>query len=49
MPAERMLPDDESEALVDLAREIARDELKPAASEAEAQGRFPREKFKLLG
>ena len=49
MPVERMLPDDESEALVDLAREIARDELKPAASEAEAQGRFPREKFKLLG
>jgi alkylation response protein AidB-like acyl-CoA dehydrogenase len=49
MPVERMLPDDESEALVELAREIARDELKPAASEAEAQGRFPREKFKLLG
>jgi alkylation response protein AidB-like acyl-CoA dehydrogenase len=49
MPVERMLPDDESEALVDLAREIARDELKPVASEAEAQGRFPREKFKLLG
>src|ERR1700743_2201064 len=49
MPVERMLPDDESEALVDLAREIARDELKPAASQAEAEGRFPREKFKLLG
>src|ERR1700759_1871346 len=49
MPVERMLPDDESEGLVDLAGEIARDELKPVASEAEAQGRFPREKFKLLG
>src|ERR1700759_3604074 len=49
MPVDRMLPDDESEALIDLAREIARDELKPAASEAEAQGRFPRDKFKLLG
>jgi alkylation response protein AidB-like acyl-CoA dehydrogenase len=49
MPVERMLPDDEAEALVALAREIAQDELKPAASEAEAEGRFPREKFKLLG
>ncbi len=49
MAVDRMLPDDESEALIDLAREIARDELKPAASEAEAQGRFPRDKFKLLG
>src|ERR1700749_4009861 len=49
MPVDRMLPDDESEALIDLAREIARDELKPAASEAEAQGRFPRDKLKRLG
>ena len=49
MPVERMLPDDEAEALVGLAREIAQDELKPAASEAEAQERFPREKFRLLG
>jgi alkylation response protein AidB-like acyl-CoA dehydrogenase len=44
-----MLPDDEAEALVALAREIAADELKPAASAAEAEGRFPREKFRLLG
>jgi alkylation response protein AidB-like acyl-CoA dehydrogenase len=49
MPVERMLPDDEAEALVELAREIAQEELKPVASEYEAEGRFPREKFKLLG
>ena len=49
MPVERMLPDAEAEALVQLAREIAAEELKPAASEAEAEGRFPREKFRLLG
>src|ERR1700760_3521082 len=49
MAVERMLPDDEAEALVALAREIAQEELKPAASQAEAEGRFPREKFKLLG
>src|SRR6201999_66585 len=49
MPVERMLPDDEAEALVALAREIAQDELKPIASEYEAEGRFPREQFKLLG
>ncbi|MBV9795309.1 MAG: acyl-CoA dehydrogenase family protein [Actinobacteria bacterium] len=49
MPVERMLPDDEAEALVALAREIARDELKPIASEYEAENRFPREKFALLG
>jgi alkylation response protein AidB-like acyl-CoA dehydrogenase len=44
-----MLPDGEAEALVELAREIAAEELKPAASAAEAEGRFPREKFRLLG
>jgi alkylation response protein AidB-like acyl-CoA dehydrogenase len=49
MPVERMLPDDEAEALVALAREIAQEELKPIASEYEAEGRFPREQFKLLG
>jgi alkylation response protein AidB-like acyl-CoA dehydrogenase len=49
MPVERMLPDDEAEALVALAHEIAQEELRPIASEYEAEGRFPREKFKLLG
>jgi alkylation response protein AidB-like acyl-CoA dehydrogenase len=49
MPVERMLPDPDAEALVALAREIAVDELKPLASDYEAQNRFPREQFRLLG
>ena len=49
MPVERMLPDPDAEALVALAREIAVDELKPLASDYEAQSRFPREQFRLLG
>jgi alkylation response protein AidB-like acyl-CoA dehydrogenase len=49
MPVERMLPDSDAEALVALAREIAVDELKPLASDYEAQSRFPREQFRLLG
>lgn len=49
MAVERMLPDAEAEALVGLAREIAQDELKPIASEYEAESRFPRDKFRLMG
>jgi alkylation response protein AidB-like acyl-CoA dehydrogenase len=49
MPAERMLPSKDDEQLVALAREIAQAELAPVASEYEAQSRFPREKFALLG
>lgn len=33
MPVERLLPDADAAALVDLAREIAAEELKPIASE----------------
>jgi alkylation response protein AidB-like acyl-CoA dehydrogenase len=49
MPADRMLPTAEAEQLVALTREIAAAELAPVASEYEAQSRFPREKFALLG
>ncbi len=49
MPAERMLPTADAEQLVGLTREIASAELAPAASEYEAESRFPREKFRLLG
>src|SRR6201986_5204740 len=49
MAVERMLPDAEAEALVGLARGIAQDELKPIASEYEAESRFPRDKFRLMG
>ena len=49
MPVERMLPSAEAEDLVALAHEIAESELKPIASQYEAESRFPREKFRLLG
>jgi alkylation response protein AidB-like acyl-CoA dehydrogenase len=49
MPVERLLPDADAAALVDLAREIAAEELKPAASDCEARSAFPREQFRLLG
>ncbi|HYQ63179.1 acyl-CoA dehydrogenase family protein [Actinophytocola sp.] len=49
MAAERLLPSTEAEDLVKLAREIARDELAPVASEYEEEHRFPREQFRLLG
>jgi alkylation response protein AidB-like acyl-CoA dehydrogenase len=49
MPVERMLPDADATELLALVHEIAADELKPIASEYEADCRFPREQFKLLG
>ncbi|WP_019814547.1 acyl-CoA dehydrogenase family protein [Saccharomonospora saliphila] len=49
MPAERLLPTTEAEDLVALAREIATDELAPAAAGYEEAERFPREQFRLLG
>ncbi|MET1072861.1 MAG: acyl-CoA dehydrogenase family protein [Umezawaea sp.] len=49
MPAERLLPTTEAEDLIALVREIARDELKPRAAEAEEHERFPRDVFRLLG
>ncbi|GLZ34379.1 acyl-CoA dehydrogenase [Lentzea sp. NBRC 105346] len=49
MPAERLLPTTESEDLIALVREIARDELAPRAASYEEEGRFPREMFHLLG
>ncbi|HLZ38231.1 MAG TPA: acyl-CoA dehydrogenase family protein [Mycobacteriales bacterium] len=49
MPAERMLPTEEASALLALTREIVDRELAPAAAEAEAASRFPREVFRTLG
>ncbi|HJQ46642.1 MAG TPA: acyl-CoA dehydrogenase family protein [Amycolatopsis sp.] len=49
MSVERLLPNRESEDLVALATELAREELKPLASEYEEAERFPREQFRLLG
>jgi alkylation response protein AidB-like acyl-CoA dehydrogenase len=49
MPASRMLPTTEAADLLELTRELAREELAPRAARAEADGEFPREVFRLLG
>jgi alkylation response protein AidB-like acyl-CoA dehydrogenase len=49
MRVQRVLPNEEAEDLLALVREIATDELLPAADAAEAEGRFPREIYSLLG
>ncbi|GHH55011.1 acyl-CoA dehydrogenase family protein [Lentzea cavernae] len=49
MPAERLLPTQEAEDLIALVKEIARDELKPHAADAEENEKFPRDAFRLLG
>jgi len=49
MPADRLLPDDESAAIVALARDFATAELAPRAAAAEEAGAFPRELFRQLG
>src|SRR4029077_20442308 len=46
---DRLLPDDESRALLDLAREIAEKELAPRAAEAEAKAEFPADAYRVLG
>ncbi|HET9901953.1 MAG TPA: acyl-CoA dehydrogenase family protein [Actinomycetes bacterium] len=46
---DRSLPTDEARTLLDLTREIAVEELAPKAATYEAEGRFPREEFRLLG
>ncbi|MER6873092.1 acyl-CoA dehydrogenase family protein, partial [Amycolatopsis sp. NPDC000673] len=49
MPVDRLLPTPESEDLLALVTEIARDELKPRASADEEAERFPRDLFTLMG
>lgn len=49
MPADRLLPDHESAAIVALAREFAAAELAPRAAAAEEAAAFPREVFRRLG
>jgi alkylation response protein AidB-like acyl-CoA dehydrogenase len=48
-PARRDLRDETTRALLDLTRQLADAELRPAAAAAEREARFPREKFRLLG
>lgn len=49
MPVDRLLPTPESEDLLALVTEIARDELKPRASADEEAENFPRDLFTLMG
>src|SRR5471030_383441 len=46
---ERHLPTEEAVALLDLTRELVREELAPKAAVYEAESRFPREVFRTLG
>ncbi|SOC56057.1 acyl-CoA dehydrogenase family protein [Ornithinimicrobium cerasi] len=46
---QRVLPSDEAEDLLALVREIADEQLLPRVDEAEAQARFPRAIFTMLG
>ncbi len=48
-PADRLLPTEEAEALLELTREIADAELAPRVAEAEHEGRFFREELRTLG
>jgi alkylation response protein AidB-like acyl-CoA dehydrogenase len=48
-PAQRLLPTSEAEELLDLVREIADAELRPAVDAAEHDGVFPREQLRTLG
>jgi len=49
MPASRVLPTDESVALIELVRTFAVKELAPQVDRAEREERFPREVFRTLG
>ncbi|MGB3764344.1 MAG: acyl-CoA dehydrogenase family protein, partial [Ornithinimicrobium sp.] len=49
MVVQRVLPSDEAEDLMALVREIAVEQLMPAADAAEAESRFPGDVFAMLG
>jgi alkylation response protein AidB-like acyl-CoA dehydrogenase len=49
VPAQRLLPTPEAEAVVALARDFAQAEMAPRAAEYEAAHRFPRDVFARLG
>src|SRR5215213_4591170 len=46
---DRLLPTEEAEALLELARELATKELAPQVAEAEEKGEFPAAAYSLLG
>ncbi|MEG9224784.1 acyl-CoA dehydrogenase family protein [Aeromicrobium sp. Sec7.5] len=49
MPAERLMPTEESADLIDLTRSIVDKELRPVVDEHDREARFPREVFRTLG
>lgn len=49
MPADRLMPTDESSDLISLTRDIVAKELRPHVDEYERDARFPREVFRTLG
>ncbi|WP_299953089.1 acyl-CoA dehydrogenase family protein [uncultured Modestobacter sp.] len=49
MPVRRLVPTQEAADLLDLTRQLARDELAPRAAAAEADEEFPRDVFRTLG
>jgi alkylation response protein AidB-like acyl-CoA dehydrogenase len=49
VPVARLVPTQEAADLLDLARQLAREELAPRAAAAEAAEEFPREVFRTLG
>jgi alkylation response protein AidB-like acyl-CoA dehydrogenase len=49
MPAERLMPTEESSDLIDLIRTIVDQEIRPHVASFEATGEFPREVFRTLG
>ena len=49
MPADRLMPTEESTDLIDLTRSIVDKELRPIVDEHDREARFPREVFRTLG
>src|SRR3712207_9548741 len=49
MPADRLMPTEESADLIRLTRDLVAKELAPRVAEAEATETFPREVFRTLG
>lgn len=49
MPVRRLVPTQEAADLLDLTRELVRDELAPRVVVAEADEAFPRDVFRTLG
>src|SRR3712207_399680 len=49
VPVSRLVPSQEAADLLDLTRQVVRDELRPRVAAAEAAEEFPREVFRTLG